>query len=240
MRALDLMFNIKITLLEEHFKLILRVSAVLSTLFLAYSCYLITNAPEDYLQGIYAKIMYVHVPLAWLSLLLYVAVAAAAFCFLIFKNPIFDMIAYAIAPIGLIYTLATLVTGAIWGKPTWGTWWVWDARLTSMLILFFIYFGYIALRTAHTSEERSATTSSLFAIIGLLNIPIIKFSVYLWNTLHQKSSIFGASGISIHSTLLTPLITILLFFVFFTCILITLRILNISYRRRSARLKLFY
>lgn len=234
------MRNIKLTLLEQHFSPILKVFAYLATLLLIYSSYLIFNAPEDYLQGIYAKIMYIHVPMAWLSVLLYVAVAGAALCFLIFKNPVFDMIAYAIAPIGLIYTLATLVTGAIWGKPTWGAWWVWDARLTSMLILFFIYFGYIALRSSHTSEERSATVSSLFAIIGLLNIPIIKFSVYLWNTLHQKSSIFSTSGISIHSSLLIPLVTILLFFIFFTCILITLRIVNISYRRRSARLKLFY
>lgn len=229
------MHFIKISHIEKHYKKLLMVLSLFASALFIIASYLIVYAPDDYLQGILAKIMYIHVPCAWFGLALYCLLGFAALGFIIFKNPIYDIIAYSAAPIGITFTLITLITGSIWGKPTWGAWWVWDARLTSMLVLFFIYFGYLALRTAYSDENKSAVTSSIFAIIGLINIPIIKFSVHLWNTLHQGSSFFGSKGLMIDNSMLIPLIAAVLFFVFFTCIIMTLRILNITYRRQFLR-----
>lgn len=162
--------------------------------------------PDDYLQGNLVKIMYIHVPVSWLALALYTLMAISGFAYLAGKNPFYNVAAQAIAPVGLVLTFASLATGSIWGKPTWGTWWVWDARLTSMLILLFIYMGCILLRYAFMQKERGAAVSAIFCLVGLVNIPIIKFSVNIWHTLHQPSSFFRLGAPTVHSSMLYPLI----------------------------------
>ena len=162
------------------------------------------NSPADYQQGEYVRIMYVHVPSAWLALIIYTFMAINSFIYLVWHHPICDLIAKSSAPIGALFCFITLVTGSLWGKPIWGTWWVWDARLTSMLILLFFYFGYLIL-THLTEDQGNNKAPAALAIIGLINIPIIKFSVNLWNSLHQPASVFRLGGPSIHSSMLIPL-----------------------------------
>jgi heme exporter protein C len=162
------------------------------------------NSPADYQQGDYVRIMYVHVPSAWLSLGIYALMAISSLIYLVWHNPMFDLIAKNSAPIGALFCFITLFTGALWGKPIWGTWWAWDARLTSMLILFFFYLGYLSL--AHlTKEQNNNKSPAVLAILGCINIPIVKFSVNLWNSLHQPASIIKLGGPSIHSSMLLPL-----------------------------------
>ena len=208
----------------KHHREILLVLCFLFVNCFIMSLYYVFNAPHDYLQGIYAKIMYIHVPSAWLSMGLYFAVASFSIGYYLIKNPIFFLYAKSIAPVGCTLTLITLITGSIWGKPTWGTWWVWDARLTSMLILFFIYVGYIGLVKSFEDGRRAAIVSSTFAIVGLINIPIIKFSVDIWNTLHQPSSILKFSGPAIHLDMLIPLVLSAISLLIFSCILVLLRV----------------
>jgi heme exporter protein CcmC len=166
-------------------------------------------APSDFQQGENSRIIYVHVPAAWMSLLIYIAMAISSVLFLLTKHPLFQLFSKTSAKIGALFTLFTLITGGFWGKPMWGTFWVWDARLTSVLILFFIYLG--ALRF----QEFSADVASIFICIGLINIPIIKFSVNWWNTLHQPSSI-SQFGTSIHISMLIPILLIFTSFFFLT------------------------
>lgn len=145
-------------------------------------------APVDYQQGNSYRIMFIHVPAAFLAQSVYVFMALAGVVFLVWKIKMADIVAQSLAPLGAVMTFTALVTGAIWGKPTWGTWWLWDARLTSMLILFFLYLGVIALREALSPQELAAKATALLAIIGVINIPIIKYSVNWWYTLHQPAS----------------------------------------------------
>ncbi len=163
------------------------------------------SSPPDYQQGESVRIMYVHVPAAWMALFCYTGMAAAAAVGLIWKHPVADLAAKSTAPIGACFTFVALLTGALWGKPMWGTWWVWDARLTSMLVLFFLYLGYMALNTAFDDPGRGIRASSILALVGLVNVPIIKFSVDWWNTLHQPASIVRVEGPSIHPSMLWPL-----------------------------------
>lgn len=221
-----------------HYKFYLTIFVLLTLCLLPFSILLIVNSPEDYLQGIYARIMYIHVPSAWLALMWYSIIATCAVLFLVFKNPIFDHYAASIAPIGTTFCIVTLITGSIWGKPTWGTWWAWDARLTSVLILLFIYIGYIALRSSSSYDEKSARIASAFAIVGFVNIPIIKFSVDIWNTLHQPSSVFKLNGPSIHISMLIPLLISVLNLFFFSCTILLLRVQSLSYRKRLAKQRL--
>ncbi len=162
-------------------------------------------SPPDYQQGETVRIMYVHVPAAWMALFCYTNMAVAAAVGLIWKHPVADLAAKATAPIGACFTFLALLTGALWGKPMWGTWWVWDARLTSMLVLFFLYLGYMALNNAFDDPARGVRASSILALVGFVNVPIIKFSVDWWNTLHQPASIVRMDGPSIHSSMLWPL-----------------------------------
>lgn len=164
------------------------------------------SSPPDYQQGDTVRIMYIHVPSAWMSLFIYSLIAAFSFGYLVWKNPLCYLIAKAAAPIGLYFTGICLITGSIWGYPTWGTWWVWDARLTSVLILFFIYLGYMGLSEAFNTEEREARSASVLALVGIINIPIIKYSVEWWNTLHQPASVFKVGGPSIDGSMLLPLL----------------------------------
>lgn len=162
-------------------------------------------SPPDYLQGESVRIMYVHVPAAWFGMGGYLFVALAGAAFLVWRHPLADVAARAAAPVGAMFTAVCLMTGALWGRPTWGAYWVWDARLTSMLVLLFLYLGYIALANAYDDRERGGRAAAILALVGLVNLPIIKFSVEWWNTLHQPASI-RLSGSSIHPDMLTPLL----------------------------------
>jgi heme exporter protein C len=162
-------------------------------------------SPADYQQGETVRIMYVHVPAAWMSLFCYVGLAISAAVGLIWKHPVADVAARATAPIGACFTFLALLTGSLWGKPMWGAWWVWDARLTSVLVLFFLYLGYMALNSAFDDPQRGSKASAILAMVGLVNVPIIKFSVDWWNTLHQPASIVRMDGPTIHPDMLWPL-----------------------------------
>ena len=162
-------------------------------------------APPDYQQGETVRIMFIHVPAAWLAMFGYTLIAIAALGTLIWRHPLADVAAKTAAPIGATFAFIALVTGSLWGKPMWGTYWVWDARLTSMLVLFLLYLGLIALWQAVEEPGRAGRAAAILALVGAINIPIIKFSVEWWNTLHQPASVFRAGGPTIDPALLTPL-----------------------------------
>jgi heme exporter protein C len=162
-------------------------------------------APPDYQQGETVRIMFIHVPAAWLALFGYSLIAIAALGTLIWRHPLADVAAKTAAPIGATFTFIALVTGSLWGKPMWGTYWVWDARLTSMLVLFLLYLGLIALWQAIEEPGRAGRAAAILALVGVINVPIIKFSVDWWNTLHQPASVFRPGGPTIDPSLLTPL-----------------------------------
>ena len=196
------------------------------------------DSPADYQQGETVRIMYVHVPSAWMALFCYSAMAGACGVALIWKHPLADLSAKATAPIGAGFTFLALVTGSLWGKPMWGTWWVWDARLTSMLVLFFLYLGYMALNNAFDDPARGAKSSSILALVGFVNVPIIKFSVDWWNTLHQPASVLKMSGPAIHPSMLWPLLMMALAFIsyYFWVLLLRLRGEIIANKIRILRL----
>ena len=164
------------------------------------------SSPPDYQQGHTVRIMYIHVPAAWMALFCYTAMAAASAVALIWKHGLADVAAKATAPVGAAFTSLALLTGSLWGKPMWGTWWVWDARLTSVLVLFFLYLGYIALRGAFDDPARGAKSAAILALVGFVNVPIIKFSVEWWNTLHQPASVMRMDGPTIDAQMLVPLL----------------------------------
>ena len=191
-------------------------------------------APADYLQGDSYRIMYVHVPAAWLSLQTYMIMALTGFIALVWKIKIMEIASIQCAPIGAIFTIIALVTGMVWGKPTWGTYWVWDARLTSELILLFLYIGIMVLYSAYSDKRQAIKITSLLAIIGLINIPIIHYSVEWWNTLHQGPTVTKFEKPSAHITMLLPLLY--MFFVFnmyFLSILIKRMRLGIYLREKN-------
>ena len=167
--------------------------------------YALIISPADYQQGESVRIMYIHVPAAWLALSSYLGLGACALLYLIWRHPLADIAARAVAPIGCGFAALTLITGSLWGYPTWGAWWVWDARLTSMLILFFFFLGHIALASGFDRPERGARPAAILALVGCVNLPIVKFSVDWWNTLHQPASILRSGGVSIDATMLVPL-----------------------------------
>ena len=178
-----------------------------TALLLAYGLYMVFFvAPEDYQQGQTVKIMFIHVPSAWLAMAAYLIVAISSFGLLVFRHPLADVSAKCAAPLGAAFTALTLLTGSLWGRPMWGTYWVWDARLTSVLILFFLFIGLIALRQAVEEETLAGKLTAILGIVGVIILPIIKFSVDWWNTLHQPASVFKVGGPAIHPTILTPLL----------------------------------
>lgn len=172
-------------------------------------------APADYQQGDAFRIIYVHVPSAFLSLMVYVVMAVAAAVFLIWRIKLADVIIGASASLGAWFTALALITGSLWGKPMWGAWWVWDARLTSELILLFLYLGVIALRSAIPSRDSAAQASSILLVVGVVNIPVIHYSVYWWNTLHQGSTIKLLGPSLIAPSMLYPLLAMIVAFVFY-------------------------
>ena len=163
-------------------------------------------APPDYQQGETVKIMFIHVPAAWLGMMGYALIAISSFGYLVFRHPLADVSAKAAAPLGAAFTFLALVTGSLWGKPMWGTYWVWDARLTSMLILLFLYLGLMALRSAMEDEALAGKLCAVLGLVGVTILPIIKFSVDWWNTLHQPASVIRMDGPTIHNDLLIPLV----------------------------------
>ena len=163
-------------------------------------------APPDYQQGEAMRIIYVHVPAAWMSMFVYAVMAVSSAVAFIWKHPLADVAAKASAPIGAVFTALALATGMLWGKPMWGAWWVWDARLTSVLVLFFLYLGYIVLWSAIEEPARAARAARILALVGAVNLPIIKFSVDWWNTLHQPASVFRMDGPTMPAEMLTPLL----------------------------------
>ena len=178
-------------------------------------------APDDYQQGATVKIMFIHVPAAWLGLFAWMLMSAAALGTLVWRHPLADVAAKAAAPIGAAFTLMCLVTGSLWGRPMWGTYWVWDARLTSVLVLFLMYLAVIALWRTIEDSTRAARAVAVFTLVGAINIPIIKFSVDWWNTLHQGASVLRLGGSTIHPSILIPLIAML---IAFTLLFLTLHL----------------
>jgi heme exporter protein C len=211
--------------------------AAASAAVLAAGLYLSFAAPEDYQQGMTVRIMYIHVPFAWLAMLCYSIMAIAALGTLVWRHPLADVAARAAAPIGAVFTALALVTGSIWGKPMWGTWWVWDARLTSVFVLFLMYLGIVALSRAIEDPGRAARAGAVITLVGFINIPIIKFSVDWWNTLHQPASVFRLDGPTIDPSLLLPLMVMAIGFtlLFFTLHIAAMR--TEILRRRVAAMR---
>jgi heme exporter protein C len=178
-------------------------------------------APDDYQQGATVKIMFIHVPSAWLGMFGWALMSAAALGTLVWRHPLADVAAKAAAPIGAAFTFLCLVTGSLWGRPMWGTYWVWDARLTSVLVLFLMYLGVIALWRTVDDPARAARVAAVLTLVGAINIPIIKFSVEWWNTLHQPASVLRLGGSTIHPSILVPLIVMV---AAFTLLFLTLHL----------------
>jgi heme exporter protein C len=190
-------------------------------LFFAFGVSQAYLAPDDYQQGATVKIMFIHVPAAWLGMFAWGVMSLAALGTLVWRHPLADVAAKAAAPIGAAFTLMCLVTGSLWGRPMWGTYWVWDARLTSVLVLFLMYLGVIALWRTVDDPARAARVAAVLTLVGAINIPIIKFSVDWWNTLHQPASVLRLGGSTIHPTILLPLIIML---AAFTLLFLTLHL----------------
>src|SRR6266850_1690909 len=170
------------------------------------------QAPDDYQQGATVKIIFIHVPAAWLGMFSWGLMSAAALGTLVWRHPLADVAAKTAAPLGAAFTLMCLVTGSLWGRPMWGTYWVWDARLTSVLVLFLMYLGVIALWRTMDEPSRAGRAAAILTIVGAINLPIIKFSVNWWNTLHQDASIVRLDGPAIHPSILVPLLIMMLAF----------------------------
>ena len=213
-------------------KIINFINSIFFAILLAGLSFALILSPPDYLQGDSVRIMYIHVPAAWIGLAAFSSIALLSIFNFIFKIKNLILITKSIAPIGLMFTCIAIVTGSIWGQPTWGTFWAWDARITSMLILALFYFVFIAIHKLISEEERANRISSFVAMIGLINIPIIKYSVDWWNTLHQPSSIKIIGNSTIHSSMLIPLL-LMLFVLIMYCALIFL----MKYKTEIIRIK---
>lgn len=208
--------------------------SALTVLLFAMGLYMSFTTDGDYQQGETVRIMYIHVPAAWLSMMCYSVMAISAIGTLVWRHPLADVSHKAAAPLGAAFTLIALITGSLWGKPMWGTWWVWDARLTSVFVLFLMYLGLIALNRAMDDASKAARLSAVLILVGFVNIPIIKFSVEWWNTLHQPASVIRLDGPTIDPEFLWPLLIMAIAFtlLFFTLHLMAMR--NEIWRRRIA------
>jgi len=211
--------------------------SALAVLFLVGGLAMVFLSPDDYQQGLTVRIMYIHVPFAWLSMMCYSIMAVSALGTLVWRHPLADVSIRAAAPLGAVFTALALATGSLWGKPMWGTWWVWDARLTSVFVLFLMYLGIIALSRAFADPAKSAKPVAVLTLVGFINIPIIKFSVDWWNTLHQPASVFRMGGPTIDASMLRPLFVMAIGFtlLFFALHMMAMR--NEIWRRRVASMK---
>ena len=211
------------------------INSIFFVLLLVALSFALIFSPPDYLQGDSVRIMYVHVPSAWIGLASFTSIALLSIANFLFKIKNIKLITKSIAPIGLMFTCLAIVTGSLWGQPTWGTWWAWDARITSMLILALFYIGFIAAHKFISDQERANKISSIVAITGLINVPIIKYSVEWWNTLHQPASIKLTGSSTIHSSMLMPLILM-----FFVLLLYCALIFLMKYKTEIIRMKKKY
>jgi heme exporter protein C len=210
----------------------------LTVIAFAFGLNLAMGAPDDYQQGATVKIMFLHVPSAWLGMLAWGVMSISALGTLVWRHPLADVAAKAAAPIGAAFTLLCLITGSLWGRPEWGTYWVWDARLTSELVLFLLYLGVIAVWRTVEDPSRAARAAAILTLVGAIDLPIIKFSVDWWNTLHQSASVFRMGGPTIYPTILIPLLVMTLAF---TLLFVTLHLAamrNEILRRRVRTLQL--
>ena len=213
-------------------KLINFINSIFFILLIIALMFALLLSPPDYLQGDSVRIMYVHVPSAWIGLASFTSIALLSILSFIFKIKNLNLITKSIAPIGLLFTCLAIVTGSLWGKPTWGTWWAWDARITSMMVLSIFYILFILSHKLIEQEDKAIKVSNIIAIIGLINVPIIKYSVDWWNTLHQPSSIKLDGTSAIHSSMLLPLMLMLLVLLLY-CALILL----MKYKTEIIRIK---
>jgi heme exporter protein C len=212
--------------------------AAATLLAFAFGFSQVIGAPDDYQQGATVKIMFIHVPAAWLGIFAWGLMSVAALGTLVWRHPLADVAAKAAAPIGAAFTLMCLITGSLWGRPMWGTYWVWDARLTSVLVLFLMYLGVIALWRTIDDPTRAARAAAVLTLVGAINLPIIKFSVDWWNTLHQPASVLRLGGPTIHPAILVPLVIMAVAFMllFLTLHLAAMR--NEIMRRRLRSLQM--
>ena len=213
-------------------KLINFINSIFFIILIIALTFALLISPPDYIQGDSVRIMYVHVPSAWIGLFSYTTIALLSILNFIFKIKNLNLITKSIAPIGLMFTCLAIITGSLWGQPTWGTWWAWDARITSMVILSIFYILYILAHKLIEKEDRANKISNIIAIIGLINIPVIKYSVDWWNTLHQPSSIKISGANYIHTSMLLPLMLMLLVLLLY-CALIFL----MKYKTEIIRIK---
>ena len=212
---------------------------VIAAILAAIGLVLTFAAPEDYQQGDTVRMMFIHVPAAIISMFVYFCLGIASLLALIFRHALADAAAVACAPLGAVFTVLALATGSLWGKPMWGTWWVWDARLTSVLVLLLFYLGYLALRSALEDEQKAARAAAILALVGLINLPIIKFSVEWWNSLHQGSStLFADPGDGLPPIYGTPLSLMVLGYMGLFGALWLVRIQAEVWRRRAVVLAL--
>lgn len=198
-----------------------------------WGLYLGFTAPGDYQQGQTVRIMFIHVPAAQMSMFIYVCLGVASFLSLIFRHALADAAAQAAAPLGAAFTFLALVTGSLWGRPMWGAWWVWDGRLTSVLVMFLLYIAYIALRASMDDEAKAARAGAILALVGSINLPIIHYSVEWWNSLHQGSSLFAKGGPSMSAVFLIPLLLMSLAYMSAFGSLWLVRIRGEVWRRRA-------
>ena len=213
--------------------LVLPLGILTALLFAIGLWFAFFNSPEDYQMGDMVRVMYVHVPNAWLSQLVYGVMAVSALGTLVWRHPLADVANKAAAPLGAVFTGLALYTGALWGRPTWGTFWEWDGRMTSTLVLFLIYCGIIALWRAFDDQLRAGRIIAIVTLVGALNIPVIKFSVDWWNTLHQPASVFTANGPHMPMSILTPLLVMTLAFTCLFSLLQVIRMRTEILRRRA-------
>jgi heme exporter protein C len=210
----------------------------LTVIAFAFGLNLAMGAPDDYQQGATVKIMFLHVPSAWLGMLAWGVMSIAALGTLVWRHPLADVAAKAAAPIGAAFTLLCLITGSLWGRPEWGTYWVWDARLTSELVLLLLYLGVIAVWRTVEDPSRAARAAAILTLVGAIDLPIIKFSVDWWNTLHQSASVFRMGGPTIYPTILIPLLVMTLAFTLLFATLHLAAMRNEILRRRVRTLRL--
>jgi heme exporter protein C len=214
------------------------VLAPVTALVLAVGLVLAFRVPPDYQQGATVLIMFIHVPAAWMAMFAYTGLAVASAAALVWRHPLAEIAATESAPLGAGFTALCLITGSLWGTPMWGTWWVWDARLTSVLVLFFLYLGYLALANAFDDRQRGVRAASVLALVGAVNVPIIKFSVDWWNTLHQPASVFRIGGPSMSTVYLWPLLIMALGFTLLYIVLLLVRMRAQLIERKIDALKL--
>ena len=218
-------------------KLISFINSIFFILLIVALSFALIFSPPDYIQGDSVRIMYVHVPSAWLGLASFTCIALLSIANFIFKTKNLIIITKSIAPLGLMFTCLAIVTGSLWGQPTWGTWWAWDARLTSMVMLALFYIGYIGSHKLILNKERANKISSIIAIIGSINIPIIKFSVDWWNTLHQPASIKLTGTSTIHTSMLMPLLLMFLVLLLYCALIFLLKYKTEIIRMKKKNLK---